>query len=102
MKLTSFYLASSVCTPSRAALMTGSYPRRIGLGQGSDHAVLFPGDVHGLHPKEITIAEMLKEAGYATGCFGSGIWATSRSFYPRPRASTNTLEFRIPMTCGRD
>ena len=55
MKLTSFYVASSVCTPSRAALMTGSYPRRVGLGQGSGHGVLFPGDPHGLHPNEITL-----------------------------------------------
>ena len=102
MKLTSFYLASSVCTPSRAALMTGSYPRRVGLGQGSDHAVLFPGDVHGLHPREITIAEMLKEAAMRRVASESGTWAISLSFYLRPRASTNTLEFRIPMTCGRD
>lgn len=70
MKLTTFYVAASVCTPSRAALMTGSYPRRVGLGRGSGHAVLFPGDAHALHPDEITIAEMLKEKGYATGCFG--------------------------------
>ena len=85
MKLTPFYLASSVCTPSRAALMTGSYPRRVGLGQGSDHAVLFPGDVHGLHPKEITIAEMLKEAGYATGCFGKWHLGDQPEFLPTPQ-----------------
>ncbi|MDP7302294.1 MAG: sulfatase-like hydrolase/transferase, partial [Pirellulaceae bacterium] len=49
-KLTSFYVASPVCTPSRAALMTGCYPQRVGLEKGSGHIVLFPGDVHGLHP----------------------------------------------------
>ena len=69
-KLTSFYVASPVCTPSRAALMTGSYPQRVGLEKGSGHIVLFPGDSHGLHPDEVTIAETLKKAGYATGCFG--------------------------------
>ncbi|MEE2642989.1 MAG: sulfatase [Planctomycetota bacterium] len=69
-KLTSFYVASPVCTPSRAALMTGCYPQRVGLARGSGHAVLFPGDHHGLHPGEVTIAEVLKTAGYRTGCFG--------------------------------
>ena len=64
MKLTSFYVAAPVCTPSRAALMTGCYPRRVGLAKGSGHAVLFPGDPHGLHPDEITIAEVLGDAGY--------------------------------------
>lgn len=82
MKLTTFYVAASVCTPSRAALMTGSYPRRIGLGRGSDHAVLFPGDAHALHPDEITIAEMLKEKGYATGCFGKWHLGDQNGYLP--------------------
>ncbi len=64
MTLTSFYVAAPVCTPSRAGLMTGCYPRRVGLGKGSGHVVLFPGDPHGLHPEERTIAEVLKDAGY--------------------------------------
>ena len=82
MKLTSFYVASPVCSPSRAALMTGSYPKRVGLAKGSGHIVLFPGDVHGLNPKEITIAEMLKEAGYATGCFGKWHLGDQPEFLP--------------------
>lgn len=43
-KPTSFYVASPVCTPSRAALMTSCYPQRLGLKKGSGHIVLFPGD----------------------------------------------------------
>jgi len=81
-KLTSFYVASPVCTPSRAALMTGSYPQRIGLEKGSGHIVLFPGDPHGLHPDEITIAETLKKAGYATGCFGKWHLGDQPQFLP--------------------
>lgn len=81
-KLTSFYVASPVCTPSRAALMTGSYPQRVGLEKGSGHIVLFPGDPHGLHPDEITIAETLKKAGYATGCFGKWHLGDQPQFLP--------------------
>ena len=82
MKLTSFYVASPVCSPSRAALMTGSYPKRVGLAKGSGHVVLFPGDVHGLNPKEITIAEVLKNEGYATGCYGKWHLGDQPEFLP--------------------
>ena len=64
--LRQFYVANTNCTPSRAALMTGTYAHRIGM----DGDVLFPGEQRGLNPKEVTIAEMLKANGYATGCFG--------------------------------
>ena len=65
-KFTSFLVASSVCTPSRAALLTGSYPKRLGLHKG----VLFPSAKKGLNPEEHTIADHLKAQGYATACFG--------------------------------
>ncbi|MCP3696655.1 MAG: sulfatase [Planctomycetaceae bacterium] len=81
-KLTSFYVASPVCTPSRAALMTGCYPQRVGLEKGSGHIVLFPGDHHGLHPDEVTLAETLKSAGYATGCFGKWHLGDQPQFLP--------------------
>ncbi len=64
-RFTSFYSANSVCSPSRAALLTGCYPNRVGIDN-----VLFPKDTKGLNPKEITIADMLKEQGYATACIG--------------------------------
>ncbi|HWA97803.1 MAG TPA: sulfatase [Pirellulales bacterium] len=70
-RLTSFYVASGVCTPSRAALMTGCYPRRVNMHvNGSGGAVLRPIDPKGLNPDETTIAEVLKSRGYTTGCFG--------------------------------
>ncbi len=82
MKLTSFYVGASVCTPTRASLMTGCYPKRVGLAKGSWHAVLFPGDKHGLHPDEITVADILKDAGYATGCFGKWHLGDQPPFLP--------------------
>jgi arylsulfatase A len=65
-RFTSFMVASSVCSPSRAALLTGCYPKRVGMHQG----VLFPSSTTGLNPDERTIADHLKQQGYATACFG--------------------------------
>ena len=87
MKLTDFYVAAAVCTPSRAALMTGSYPQRVDMehnalpGSGND-LVLFPGDPKGLNPDEITIAEMLKEQGYVTGCVGKWHLGDQKQWLP--------------------
>lgn len=64
--LRQFYVSSTNCTPSRAALLTGTYAHRIGM----DGDVLFPGERRGLDPNETTIAEIMKQAGYATGVFG--------------------------------
>lgn len=75
MKFTDFYVAAPVCTPSRGALMTGCYPPRNSLGhvpRGEDRmgGVFFPDSRAGIHPDEITLAELLKAQGYATGCVG--------------------------------
>ena len=64
-KLTSFY-AAPVCSPSRASLMTGCYPKR---ALPIPH-VLFPGNAVGLAPAEITVAEILKTNGYTTSIVG--------------------------------
>ena len=81
-KLTSFYVAAPVCTPSRAALMTGCYPTRVGMATGSKHGVLLAGDTKGLNPEEITIAEVLKSAGYTTGMFGKWHLGDQPDFLP--------------------
>ena len=78
MKLTDFYVSSAACTPSRSALMTGCYADRIGMGK----SVVFPADKRGLNPKEITVAEILKNAGYATGCFGKWHLGDQPQFMP--------------------
>jgi arylsulfatase A len=68
MKLTQFYAAAEVCTPSRAALLTGRLPPRNGMC--GKRRVFFPDSKGGLPADEITIAELLKTKGYATACLG--------------------------------
>ncbi|KJD37297.1 arylsulfatase [Tamlana sedimentorum] len=77
-KLTSFYVAAPICTPSRAALMTGSYPKRVGIAK----RVLLAADSLGLNPNEITIAEVLKSVGYKTGMFGKWHLGDQPEFLP--------------------
>ncbi len=69
MKFTQFYSAASVCTPSRAALLTGRLPARSGMCSNR-RRVLFPDSLGGLPADEITLAEALKSVGYATACVG--------------------------------
>lgn len=71
-KFTHFYVAANICTPSRAALMTSSYSRRVNLYHSTNPGapVLQPGDPIGLNPAEVTIAEVLKTAGYSTMLIG--------------------------------
>lgn len=82
VRLTSFYVAAPLSTPSRAALMTGSYPRRVGLPKGSRHAVLLSNDIYGLNPDEITLAEALKKNGYATAIYGKWHLGDQKVFLP--------------------
>jgi len=69
MRFTQFYAAAEVCTPSRAALLTGRLPIRSGMCS-SDRRVLFPDSTGGLPAEEITLAEALKTKGYRTACIG--------------------------------
>ena len=70
LRLTSFYSVSPICTPSRAALMTGRYAARMGVDQMRLANVLFPTDKTGLPQSETTVARALKGRGYATACIG--------------------------------
>jgi arylsulfatase A-like enzyme len=69
MKFTQFYSAAPVCTPSRAALLTGRFPIRTGMCHDR-RRVLFQNSAGGLQPSEITLAEGLKAKGYATAAVG--------------------------------
>jgi arylsulfatase A len=89
-KFTSFMVASPVCTPSRAALLTGCYPKRVGLHQH----VLFPTSTKGLHPAEHTLADHLKAQGYATACFGK--WHLGHHPEVLPTANGFDTYFGIP------
>jgi arylsulfatase len=64
-RFTDFYVAQAVCTASRAALLTGCYPNRVGMQGALNHTSRF-----GLNPSEWTLPKMLKDRGYATACFG--------------------------------
>lgn len=65
MRFTDFYVGCAVCSGSRTALMTGTHYQRLSM-----NAVLFPNSDQGLHPDELTIADMLKTVGYKTACVG--------------------------------
>jgi arylsulfatase A-like enzyme len=56
MRFTDFYMAAPVCSPSRGAMMTGCYPRRIGFGTFDGAWVLFPGHAVGMSSNEVTVA----------------------------------------------
>ena len=89
-KFTSFMVASPVCTPSRSALLTGCYPKRVGMHQH----VLFPSSKKGLNPKEHTIADHLKLQGYATACFGK--WHLGHHKEVLPTANGFDTYYGIP------
>ena len=77
MLFTNFYSVQAVCSASRAALLTGSYPNRIGIS-----GALMPYSTTGLNENEITIAELLKEKGYATSIFGKWHLGFQEKFLP--------------------
>ncbi|HRN55872.1 MAG TPA: sulfatase-like hydrolase/transferase, partial [Agriterribacter sp.] len=77
MRFTQFYAAQAVCSASRAALLTGCYPNRIGI-QGA----LFPWSKIALNPEEETIAELLKAKGYKTGMVGKWHLGQKEPFFP--------------------
>ncbi len=77
MRFTNFYAAQAVCSASRAALLTGCYPNRIGI-----FGALMPWSQTALNPNEVTIASMLKKVGYKTGMVGKWHLGAKAPFLP--------------------
>lgn len=77
VKLTSYYSAQAVCSASRAGILTGCYPNRIGI-----HNALGPDNTHGINTTETTLAEMLKDKGYATAIYGKWHLGHHAQFLP--------------------
>ena len=65
MRFLNFYTSQPVCSAARASLLTGCYANRLGIS-----GALVPSSKIGLHPEELTIAEVVKPLGYATACYG--------------------------------
>ncbi len=82
VRFTDFCMAASVCSPSRAALMTGCYPKRVGLERGDRATVLRPADSLGLSTEEISLALVLHDRGYATGLVGKWHLGDQPPFMP--------------------
>ena len=79
IRFTDHYAAAPICSPSRAGLLTGCYPRRIG-----NHIWVHRADSQsGIHPDELTIAELLKTKNYATACIGKWHLGFNKPFLPR-------------------
>jgi arylsulfatase A-like enzyme len=79
IRFTDYYAAAPICSPSRAGLLTGCYPRRVGLAtwvQRADTPL-------GIHPDELTIAELLQSHGYATACIGKWHLGFHEPFLPQ-------------------
>ena len=80
VRFTQFYSANPVCSPSRAALLTGRYPTRVGVPR-----VFFPQNKNGLNLSEVTIANMLKDNGYRTSCIGKWHLGSQPEYLPTNR-----------------
>ncbi|MDP1587263.1 MAG: sulfatase-like hydrolase/transferase, partial [Prosthecobacter sp.] len=76
-KFTNFHVAQPVCSASRCALLTGCYPNRVGI-----HGALGPSAKHGINSAEMTIAELVKQKGYATAAVGKWHLGSLPQFLP--------------------
>lgn len=101
LRLTDFYVASPVCSPSRAALLTGSLPTRVGFGTFDGYSVLFPGMPYGLDPTEQTIAGCLRDAGYATAMVGKWHCGDQPAFLPTRHGFDHYLGLPYSNDMGR-
>lgn len=95
VRLTNFYVASPICAPSRAALMTGRYPARIGMS--SEKNIESGMDKPGIPPSEITLAELVRPQGYATAALGK--WHLGSTHETQPNSQGFDLFFGHHASC---
>lgn len=95
VSMTNFYAVQPISGASRAGLMTGCYPNRIGFAYAPN-----PNSPTGISDKEETIAELLKTKGYATAIFGNGIWEMPGNSCHSSMVSMNIMDYPTPMICG--
>jgi arylsulfatase A len=100
LRFTDFYVPANVCTPSRAALLTGRYPVRSGMAGGAGRHVLYPTSTGGLPTTEITIATALKAKSYATACIGK--WHLGHSPPHLPTSHGFDYYFGLPYSNDMD
>jgi len=101
LRFTQFYSAAEVCTPSRAALMTGRYPVRSGMAH-NQFRVLRAVSTGGLPASEVTLAQTLKDAGYTTGIIGKwhlGVWANNQ---PQHHPLAHGFDFHFGLMHSND
>jgi arylsulfatase A len=98
LRFTDFYVAAEVCTPSRAGLLTGRYPIRSGMC--GSRRVLFPNSEGGLPKEEVTIADALKQKGYATAQIGK--WHLGIHEGSRPLDQGFEHQFGLPYSNDMD
>ncbi|WP_426573508.1 sulfatase family protein [Aquihabitans sp. McL0605] len=101
IRFDSFYMASPVCSPSRAAMLTGCYPPRIGFGSLDGIPVLFPGQDLGLPASEVTIADVLRAAGYRTQMIGKWHVGDQPGFLPTDHGFDHYLGLPYSNDMGR-
>jgi arylsulfatase A len=98
LRFTDFYVGGAVCSPSRAALMTGRYPVRSGMY--GERNVIYPDSPGGLPRGEVTMASALKDRGYATAHVGK--WHLGIKPGTTPRDHGFELSFGLPYSNDMD
>ena len=95
IRFTHFLAVQPVSGASRAGLMTGCYPNRIGM-----YGAPGPHDARGIHSDELTIGELLKQKGIGRQFSANGIWGMLTNFYLFKMGLMNIMDYLIQMICG--
>ena len=95
VKMTSYYAAQAVCSASRAAILTGCYPNRLGIS-----GAFGPKSKRGINPEELLLSEMLKKIIIKLAFLENGIWEMQKNFYLQIMDLMSFMGYFFLMTCG--